>query len=411
MLLGEGISAPMRRILPFAGLEWRTACVRGVLLTSMALGMIASGPVWRNARTLPPLPITSWIPVLPGPWDQALFAGMLLALVVAGWWYRPAIICFLAGSFVAFCEDQNRGQPWFYMYWVMLLLTLGRPPAAMAACRCALSVAYIWSGIQKCNPRFFQVVPEWFVAPAGHWHLPQVVTDLMRYAIATAPFLEIGIGMGLWVPRLRLAAIGAALLVHLAALLFLGPLGYNYNWVVWPWNLAMLGLVWGLFGGTATAHGRAENLPSLRQSVKQLRGAKPACLLVGLYSFLPLLSFWGLWDSDFSFSLYSENQAVANVFVTKAYGDRLPEHLRPYVKPFSQEYDPEHQGPFIFGFQAWYYEKLHVPPIPEPRNFRSVFRYLQNYSQEAGDLRMIIGPRSGPVIFYEGDRVELLQRK
>jgi uncharacterized membrane protein len=47
--------------------------------------------------------------------------------------------------------------------------------------------------------------------------------------------------------RLRWAAIGAVAVVHLTALLFLGPLGYNYDVVVWPWNLAMLGLVIVLF--------------------------------------------------------------------------------------------------------------------------------------------------------------------
>jgi len=52
-----------------------------------------------------------------------------------------------------------------------------------------------------------------------------------------------------------------------------------------------------------------------------------------------------------------------------------------------------------------------VPPIPEVRNFKAIFRSLRKYAQRPEELRMVIGPRAGPVIFLEGDRVELLQRK
>src|ERR1035441_4919789 len=131
---------------------------------------------------------------------------MLLALALASWFYRTAITCFLLAGLFAFCEDQNRGQPWFYMYWVMLGLTLLPAPASIAACRWAISVAYIWSGIQKCQPAFFHSVPAWFIAPATHWHLPAAVIHLLRWSIASAPFVELGIGVALWLPQCHWAA-------------------------------------------------------------------------------------------------------------------------------------------------------------------------------------------------------------
>jgi hypothetical protein len=63
-----------------------------------------------------------------------------------------------------------------------------------------------------------------------------------------------------------------------------------------------------------------------------------------------------------------------------------------------------------FSFTAWAYEEMHVPAISEPRNFVNVYRALLPYARKPEDLRMIIGPRSGPVILHEGDRVEFLQR-
>src|SRR5205807_747849 len=122
------------------------------------------------------------------------------------WFYRVGVIFFLVAGLFAFCEDQNRGQPWFYMYWVLLLLSLTPGQSAIAACRFAMSVAYLWSGIQKCHPKFFQVVPAWFVAPAAHWHLPSVVITLLRWAVATALFVDA-------YPQL-LRLVGFVLLLH-----------------------------------------------------------------------------------------------------------------------------------------------------------------------------------------------------
>src|SRR5882724_3847203 len=169
--------------LPFIGVDRRIAWLRATLLSACFLGLLCSAPVWLNSRAFPVLPITPEFPVMPSPWDRCFFGAMLLALVIAGWFYRQAVTFFLAASLFAFFEDQNRGQPWLYMYWVMLLITLLSVPVSIPACRCAISVAYIWSGIQKCNPKFFQVVPDWFVAPAAHWHLPSGAIDLLRWCV------------------------------------------------------------------------------------------------------------------------------------------------------------------------------------------------------------------------------------
>lgn len=426
--------------LPLAGADRRTIWLRVTLLGACFLGLIASAPLWLNTRAFPLVTVAKWFPVLPVPWDKCFLAAMLAALLAAAWFYRLGVKVFLLAVLFAFCEDQNRGQPWLYMYWVMLWLTLLPAPVSLAACRCAISVVYIWSGIQKCNPRFFQVVPAWFVAPAAHWRLPSGAMNLLHWAVASAPFLELGIGLALWAPRLRWTAIGAALVLHLAALLFLGPFGYNYNWVVWPWNLAMMALVCGLFGtgplwqervpearqpvsqrarpGRSKPGGLSNIIPSgavpgirLGQTLRELSRSKPALAVLALFAFLPILSYAGWWDSYFSFSLYAENSANANIFVSKAFGERLPPPLRVYVKPFAQTYDPQFQGPCTFAYGTWAYQELHVPAIPEPCSYLAIFAFLRAYSEEPSDLRMIVGPRAGPVIFYQGDERQFLAPK
>jgi hypothetical protein len=403
---------------PFAGVDRRTVWLRLVILSGCLLGLLASRPLWSNGRLYPLVPITPWFPILPAPWDTGCYGAMLLALVFAVWFYRPAVMVFLLVSLYAFCEDQNRGQPWLYMYWTLLCFTLLPAPVSMAACRCAISVAYIWSGIQKCNARFFQIEPAWFVEPAANWHLPAIAMELLRWGVACTPFMELGIGLALWLPRLRRAAIGATIVVHAAAMLFLGPLGHNYNQVIWPWNVAMIALVCVLFVQGDSGSRQKGGLPKktspvaaetgLAQTIAQLRQSLPGLAMVALYSFLPALSYAGWWDSYFSFSLYSDNTARANIFVTRAFADRLPPGMRAQVKPFGPTYDPEHQGPFEFVYVIWCYEELGVLPIPEPRAFRSMFKFLRSYSRDPGDLRMIVGQRAGPVIFYEGEERQFL---
>jgi hypothetical protein len=401
----------MQLVGPLQGVERRIAWLRSVLLASCGVSLIASAPLWINAREFPVLPIAPGFPILPAPWDRIFFAVMLSSLVLAIWIYRPAVTVFLLTGFFAFCEDQNRAQPWFYMYWVMLLMTVWPASIALAACRWSVSVLYIWSGIQKCSPHFFSGEPAWFVAPAANWHLPGMVIDLLRWAVATAPFVEIGVGVALWSKRFRRAAIVAVVLVHGSALAFLGPLGRNYNWIVWPWNVAMIALVIVLFSQYGSSAGATMKISGAGEAFAHLRRSRAALAVIALYGLLPILSYVGMWDSYFSFAVYAENAASANVFVTQAYADRLPARIRFFVRPFPQAYDPQFQSPLVLMYGAWCYKELHVTFIPEPRVYHSLFLALRRYSQEPGDLRLIIGPRFGPVQFYEGDRRQLLTPK
>jgi len=284
------------------------------------------------------------------------------------------------------------------MYWVMLLLTLLPPTTTLAGCRWSLTTVYFWGGIQKLNPRFFEKVPAWFVSPAASWHLPNLLTDFLRWSAASAPIVEIAIAAGLWFRRTRRFALGTVIVLHLFALLFLGPLGHNYNWVVWPWNLAMIALALILF---PLREGSREDESAPAHSGSCLLKSKPALSVLLPFALLPVLSYQGLWPSQFSFALYSESNATANLFMSQTTVDRLPEHLRGFVVPFTS-YDPQHQGPFLFNSGAWAYEEMHVPPSSEPRAFGSVFRALRHYAPEPQDLRMIVGERGGRVMFYQG---------
>lgn len=369
----------------------RVGWLRVTLLAATLSGMLCCIPLWLSTREYPLVPLfTSW-PVLPVGLGPVLFGLTLASLVLALWFFRPAISFFLAATLFLYSCDQNRGQPWMYLYWVMLLLNLFPDKTALPACRLALALVYFWAGIQKLNGTFFTAIPAWFIQPAIGWGLPHFIVAGLRTSVLLTPFLEIFISTGVWFSKTRWLAIVITATLHGAALLFLGPLGYNLNLVVWPWNIAMVALLVVLFG--------AKEQVSLPQTLRELRGSRGCASLVGLYALLPILSFFGWWDSYFSFSLYSANLARADVYLTQSFRDHLPARLQKYVDPV-KNFDPSFQLPYVFEHPRWAAAQLGVPELPEPMGYAVMFRHIAAYATNENDCRMIVETRGGRVWLY-----------
>ncbi len=370
------------------GLPLRLLVLRCVLLLAVFLGMLASLKLWLTARAFPLVPVVAGFPQWPAPWDAVLLTLLLLALVGGIWFYRPAVAVFLIGALFLYCGDQNRGQPWFYLYFVLLLLTLRPEGPAVAACRVVVSVVYVWAAVQKFGPDYQRLVVPYMMQPVAHW-LPAPGVAVAKWCLSAAPAVELFIGLGLWVPALRRAAIVTTVLVHGVALLLLGPLGHNYNLVVWPWNLAMVALVVVLFPPVR-----------LSETFRALRRSAVAVIVTALVALLPLLGYFGWWDSYFSFALYSGNTATADLILVPSMAERLPEPLRRFAHPLHADViaaNPALRGLFVFDLQSWAQAELGVPPIPEPRNYRAIGRHLARFAEQPTDLQLIISPRRGPV--------------
>ncbi len=372
--------------------EYRTSQkLRLVLLGATLFGMLFCIPLWLSSREYPLVPVFAWWPMAPpvyGPW---LLGVTLVSLVAAAWFFRPAVVFFLAAILYLYGCDQNRGQPWLYMYWVMLLLNLLPARSALAACRVVLSLVYLWAGIQKLNGTFFRVMPDWFVQPAMDWGLPHMVVAGLRGCVSLTPVLEIFIGAGLWFPKTRRPAIATAVVLHGASLVLLGPLGHNINLVVWPWNIAMIALLVVLFGPKEGA--------SLPQTLRELGRSRKGALVVGLCGLLPILSYCGWWDSYFSFALYSGNVSRADLYVTQSFRDHLPSRLQTHVHSV-ENYNPAFQLPFVFEHPRWAAAEMRVPEMPEPRGFAVMFRHVAAYATNEEDCRMIVETRSGKILLY-----------
>ena len=348
--------------------------------------MLASTPLWLSTRVYPLLPAADWWPVPHSPWDRIIFGAVLASLVLATWRYRSGVICFLVTSLYLAFSDQGRWQPWFYMYWIMLLLTLAPPSAALRSCRFAISAVYIWSGIHKCNPDYFNIAVPWLAKAGAEW-LPSFGMTMLQGALAAAPAVEIFIGFAVWFQKTRTVAIVVCIVVHLTALVLLGPLGHKHNWIVWPWNLVMPVLLVMLF------------------SIRLERGRpcpRWAAVVTALFCVLPVLNFFGWWDSYLSFALYSGKLTKADLFISEEVRNRLPPAMKEFVVPTPPPYNEEIQGPYVVLVELWADKILRVPPLPEPRGYRAVARFVAKYAADPNDVRLVLIPKVGPILFYRG---------
>jgi len=319
-----------------------------------------------------------------------LFGLFGILLVGAAAFRRKAAALFAAAALgltlFFILQDLSRLQPWFYQYSFMLaalcLYGWGRLGAegALNACRLIMASIYFWSGLQKANASFVGEGYPWLVEPiaerlptAGWW------TDALLLGAYAAPAVEAGIGLGLLVPRFRTPAIVVALSLHAFILLCLGPWGHDWNTVVWPWNVTMGAFVLILFW-------RSPDEPSLLAVLKLERGpwlgtAFRAGALV-LFAIMPILSFFGLWHSYLSSSLYSGNTKQGYLLTYDASG----------LKSMS--------------ISALSLKEMNVPAYPEKRVFKNVFA---DRCEEVGLPEPSLLVRGTPDIF-SGERPEEVYR-
>jgi len=345
-----------------------------VALASLA-GLVLSATLWLSARWYPLTPISAALPSIPPPIDLWLFLLLLVlavaVLVSSSRW--PALA--LVGLIGVLCLwDQSRWQPWVYQYTFMLAALALAPRAvsgptrasvALDTCRFIVASLYVWSGLQKLNAGFVLEVVPYLSGPLVARFSESATTLSYALGLSIAVF-EAGIGAGLLTRSCRHGAVLGAVIMHLAIIVALGPWGRDWNRVILPWNVAMIGMVSILFWRIGAVTARDIFWPA--------PGARAVhVLVVVLFGVMPLLSLADAWDSYLSWSLYSGNTRRADIAIADAARPAIPPEIRRYVEPAVP-------GWSVLAFETWSMGELHVPPYPETRVFLNVARSLCRYA-------------------------------
>jgi hypothetical protein len=319
--------------------------------------------------------------------------------VVVGLTRRPRfwIFSFVLLAGLLSLWDQSRWQPWFYQELFMLAALAIYPWAAdnaekvesaLNACRLIVASTYLWSGLQKLNGGFFDGVFPWLSEPLVTL-LPELPEGLLKHTAFAIPFFEAAIGIAL-LTRLRHVAVVFALCMHAFILFSIGPLGHNWNSVVWPWNLAMMIFVVLLFW---------------RPSVFSMKnvldpGSSPFRLMVLLlFGIMPLLSFFGMWDSYLSASLYSGNTRNGTLYISESVKTELSDEVP------DEALGSAESGPSVVDIFGWSIAELNVPPYPEVRVYKNVAEHVCTRADRPFEVSLVVTER--PPLFGESKKAEV----
>lgn len=329
-----------------------------ISLSCFLAQVFISYPLWYNqaTRTFPFVPMVGFgLDVFLTQLNPLLFGGLVLGTVGTAFLKHKIPAILLSGiSLVLLClQDVTRLQPWVYQHLIVLGILYAHYKVVekmsaddnrtWAYFQLLYVAVYFWAGFNKINVHYTSSVFEWFM---GITELTKPFSDNL-YAAYGSALIELGAGLGLLFRPTRKLAVGVILGMHIFILYML--MKDNWNKVVYPWNVEMMLGVLILFW--------RDTLPMQWASIRQAMGLK---VLTGLLFIMPTLNLFGLWQYNFSFSMYSglslELELVAKDAASECFPDFLHEH---------KEFGFESDSTFYLSLDDWTMHEFQVPIYAE----------------------------------------------
>jgi hypothetical protein len=360
----------------------RAFWLKTTVILAFCTGLSMSPALWIGPRSYPLAPVWSVLPVIDGGVALGLYVTLFALAAIALVAPRPKwfIVAFLA-VMAAFClADQTRWQPWVFQYG-FLLAALARfsgnssgdgERRALNIARLIVAGTYVFSGLQKMNLNFVNNDFPWIVQPITR-ALPSAIDFFHGFGMAV-PLLQLAFGIGLLTKRFRRLSLIAAVAMHLFILAMFGPVGLDWNDIVWPWTAAMAIFDVILFSNPPEF--------SWREIVWNRKDPCHAAAVV-LFVMLPALSFFNLWDSYLSAALYSGNLTEAQIYLT----DRGKASLPAAISSRAVRTSPDTN---VLNLQRWAIEDLNVTPYPETRVYKAVAKGVCGNLRDSTQLVLIV---------------------
>ncbi len=360
----------------------RIKYARLILCITLVVIFLISFQLWLTNRNYPLAPVFDGFPVFHGAVEY-LFAVMLLSFPLFILIFRnsPFFTYALITLFIFMVlGDQNRLQPYLYQMLLMLLCIavfsakkFHRKNAFAIQCiRIILFGTYFWAGIHKINHHF---IDRMYPFVAGNLlNLPVHFFEInyLKYFILVIPLSEILIALGLLFNRTRNSSVILLVFMHFAIILFLSPLGLNWNKIVIPWNLTLIGLNILVFWNAGKISLSRWLLP---------QGSFTKGLVMLLVFIMPVFNFWGKWDHYLSASLYSFKVPYPKLYVDQ--------NLLPDLPPYIGQYLRKEGNAVFIDITYWSIGELKVMPYPEERVNEKIRKAVCGYAAEKPCLARI----------------------
>lgn len=316
--------------------------------------------LWIPQTLFPQVPLFSVMLALP-PWiDWFSFILMVISCAcilsanittrIRGREFSPLLqpVCgglFFFSFLISVSFDQHRLQPWVYQFAIgFLILTFLKPQRAIRLFRLFVISIYFYSALSKCDTSFVQTLGPQLVEglfsgigiSTAYWS-----DQTMTRIAASFPVVELLIALGLFIPRTRGWALGAAVLMHACLIIAVGPSGLNHHGGVLIWNIYFIVQDFCLFHSVFQKHelrkqkeladSKVRDVDS-SVSLRAVRGSERAILLFVWFVILaPLLEPTGYFDHWPAWGLYASHHDRVTLLIDERAKSELPVSLQSYV--------------------------------------------------------------------------------
>ena len=332
------------------------------------IAKLISYKLWMGDRLYPLVPVfeaANSIPVGVHAGLLAISLSLLSILLIF-----PASRVFMASLIIAevlSCSlDVTRWQPWeyFYLFLLTVLLLRGRCRERLYfSVLLIICSTYIFSGLGKLNGGFLHEVWKTIILRKFAGIPPEYLrNEIVHYAGLLLPMTEIVLGLALFFLKKKKWPAGVLMAMHVFILLLLSPVGINYNPVVWPWNIAMICL---LYYSSVNANLQQILIPKI--------SFRRDYLLLIFWVLLPALSFGGYWGKYLSSGLYSGNHPALYICFKEG---SVPDDIA-NADAFKGDSKLCNLG-IKLSVHQWAITELGVPPYPEYFYYRWFKKAYEN---------------------------------
>ena len=332
--------------------------VRLLLFLGFTIPFILSFPVWLSKRDFP---VTPFI-FKPLEFDFYVDITLLLLLLLSAIWFvikekgRGGLYFFILYALLSIL-DQTRIQPFFFEIAILVFLYyLFRNDFERFKVALLLLMAgtYIWSGLHKANPTFYEL---WL--GGLNKRIPFIPLSLRQIITWVVPFLEMSFGVFLLFNKTRKYGIILLAIMHSMVLITLTIAGAGFTVV--PLNILNVLLLFML-------------CYKMDWNITKLVSSDIKIIIVAFYALLlPSLNLVGLYDHLLSFSYFSGKPSYCNiVFSNKEDISKLPQKIVDITKVY--------KGNYYINLNEWSVKYVNVLCYPEDRVYLSLQDYIETFT-------------------------------
>jgi hypothetical protein len=362
----------------------RPQSIKQITILFLIGGLMLSFRLWVGDRLFPLIPFIDGLENIPYYINYILFLFLILSLLYEI--YKPNKWSLASGLIILFfllLQDQNRLQPWVYIYILILLpfcfsyFLKTSEIDLIAPIKIIFIAMYFWTGLQKANNNFINGGFPQILANLFKIQDPQIIKNLLPLGYII-PTIEIFIAISLVSKKLRNLGVFLVVLTHIFILIYVSPIGINNNFIIYPWNVAMILLVIALF--------YKNNADFTFWDVNYAKATFLNYAYILFLGLLPILNFWGRWDDYLSFSLYSEKSKIFYIAISDKYIGQFDHKFDDYFLKL----DDNIQGGKVININKWSMKELNVPVYPEIRVFEKISKDFCRYNIPDTDIMFLM---------------------